>query len=88
MHDSKFEDVYFTLIGEMSPPYALPGIENAYIPGGECDRLYNEAMDAYERLLERLGVRESDPDVEIIIHNLLTIQHILCQKIYHYGKIL
>ena len=82
------EDIYFTLLGEMSPPYAIPGIENAYAPGGACDRYYNEAMEAYARLRDRLGVRDEDPDAEIIIGNLLAIQQILCEKMFRYGQLL
>ena len=80
--------VYYTLLGEISQPFQVPGVENAYADGSECDRFYNEVCDAYERLRLRLGVRDEDPDVEIIIGNLLSIQHTLCLKMFHYGQTL
>ena len=58
----------------------------AYIDGGECDRLYNEMSQAYERLRDRLGVVDEDTDVEIIINNLLRIQYILCEKMFRCGQ--
>jgi hypothetical protein len=84
----ELEDIYYTLLGEMSPPYAVPGIENAYAPGGECDQYYNEAMEAYQRLRERLGVQDEDEDIEIILGNFLGIQRILCEKMFRYGQLL
>lgn len=85
MEDRFAEDVYFTLIGEMSPPYALPGVENAYADGSECDELWNSVCDAYDRLRSRLHIADEDPDVETIIGSLLSIQHTLCIKMFQYG---
>ena len=85
MRNELAEMVYYTLIGEVSPPFAIPYVENAYAQGSECDKLYNEVCDAYDRLRLRLGVVDEDEDVEIIIGNLLSIQHTLCLKMYHCG---
>ena len=81
-----FEDIYFTLLGELASEYAVPGVENAYIPGGECDRLYNEICEARDRLYQRLGVQDEDPDVEIILGNHLLIQNILCEEMFRLGQ--
>ncbi len=80
MKNYEFEDIYYSLLVEMRTPHA--------VPGGECDRLYNEAMDAYERLCARLNKPGEDPDVEVVINNLLSIQRILCEKTFHYGRLL
>ena len=88
MLDRLEEMVYLTLIGEVSGTFRIPGVENAYAEGSECDRLYNELCDAYDRLRDRLGIRDEDPDVDVIIGNLLSIQHTLCLKMYHYGRTL
>jgi hypothetical protein len=82
------EDVYDTLCGEVHGEYAVPGVENAYADGGECDRLYNEMSQAYERLRDRLGVVDEDMDAEIMINSLLGIQRILCEKMFLYGQTL
>ena len=82
------EDVYDTLCGEVHGEYAVPGVENAYATGGECDRLYEEMCQAYERLRDRLGVVDEDMDAEIMINNLLGIQRILCEKMFFYGQTL
>ena len=88
MFDRLEEMVYLTLIGEVSGVFRIPGVDNAYAEDTECDRLYKELCDAYDRLRTRLGVLDEDPDVEIIIGNLLSIQHTLCLKMYHYGRAL
>lgn len=76
-------DVYDSLLGELLFP--VPGVENAFEDGGMCMELYQNMMDAYSRLLLRLGQKEDDPDVEIIINSLLAIQKELCLKMYWYG---
>ena len=86
MLDTLEEMVYQTLIGEVSGAFRIPGVENAYAEGSECALLYNEVCDAYDRLRDRLGIRDEDPDVEMILGNLLSIQHTLCLKMFHYGK--
>lgn len=82
------EDIYMTLCGEIEGEHAVPGVANAYAVGSACTRLYNEAMEAYERLRIRLGKCDEDPDAEIIIGNLLSIQHILCVEMFRYGQLL
>ena len=88
MKKYNFEDVYLTVCGEVHGAYAVPGVENAYATGSPCDLLYEEMSQAYERLRDRLGVIDEDPDVEIIINNLMRIQQILCEKMFFYGQTL
>ena len=86
MLDTLDEMVYLTLLGEISEPHRIPGVENAYAEGSPCDLLYQGLSDAYERLRIRLGTNSEDDDIELIIDNLLTIQHTLCLKMFHYGR--
>lgn len=79
------EDIYMTLCGEIEEANAVPGVENAYADGSQCDRLYTDIYQAYQRLCQRLGVEDEDADVEIIIDSLCRIQEILCEKMFHYG---
>lgn len=88
MKDYNFEEIYYTLLGEMDGRYVLPGVENAYAPDEECDRLYTEIIAARDRLRDRLGVSDEDPDLECILDNSLTIQRILCEKMFRYGQLL
>ena len=87
MKNDIFEDVYLTMLGELGEAYQLPGVENAFAPGGECDRLYGELTDARNRLQARLGLREEDPDLELIFNHFHSIQHILCEKMFRYGQL-
>lgn len=77
------EEVYFTLLGESCEP--VPGVENAFADGSVCDRCYNEMLDAYARLRDRLGVQDEDADVEIIINTLRKITDELCHQMFFYG---
>lgn len=61
-------------------------VENEYAEGKPCYNLYSEVFDAYGRICERLGKPDTDdPDVEIIINNLLNIGEHLSMKMYDYG---
>ena len=88
MQEYAFEDIYYTLCGEICEDDAVPSVENAYGEGSDCDVLYNEMSQAYARLRNRLGVVDEDADVEVIINNLLGIQRILCEKMFLYGRLL
>lgn len=82
-----FDDIYYTLCGDVLEEYAVPGIENVFAEGAVCDVLYTELQEAYERLRHRLGVDDEDEDIEVIINNLMDIQRILCERMYSYGKL-
>ena len=85
MEERFMEEVYDTLKGVLIPQVRVAGVENAFEPGGECERAYSQMLDAYERLCQRLGVEEEDDDVEIIIRSLMKIEGILCRKMFTYG---
>lgn len=81
------EDVYDTLRGLRNHGIAAEGVENLFVPGGECEGLYNRMLDANERLRLRLGVEDEDTDVETIISSLMGIERIVSFKMYEYGAI-
>ena len=85
MNEELFQQVYDTVRGLRVSDVA-EGVENAFEPGSFCDRRYGEMLAAYARLCERLGVREEDADVEVIISALLDIQEALCRMMFHYGE--
>lgn len=53
--------------------------------GKECELMYGEMLNPYSRLCERLGVKNEDADVEVIIHSLMNICDNLCCRMYEYG---
>lgn len=61
-------------------------VKNEFKEGELCGKLYREVYDANRRLCEKLGVEE-DPDVEVIIRNLLKIGEHQSMKMYDYGRI-
>ena len=85
MELGRVEAIYETLSGLRLPEAEVPGIENAYADGSLCQRNYSQMLDAYQRLCVRLHTREEDPDVEIIINNMLTIEKELAIKMFYYG---
>ena len=78
------ELVYESLIGELVDP--IEGVPNEFAPGSFCEKQYQEVLDAYARICERLGVIDEDADVEIIINSLLAIQRKLCLKMYDLAR--
>lgn len=80
------EAVYMTLTGDLCEENRVPGVENLYAEGAPCDRLYREMWDAYLRLLDRLGCKDEDPDVDIIIDSLLRICEIVGHGMYRCGE--
>lgn len=80
----KVDDVYYSLIGELVSQ--LPGIPNLFAEGMPCEKWYQEMLDAYEKLRERLGVCDEDEDVETMIHSFLMMQYALCVEMYRLGE--
>ncbi len=81
-----FDDFYETLIGVLIPEARVAGVENAFAPGEVCDLAYEDMRRAYERLLDRLGVRDEDPDLDTIVSDMEIIQKDLCRRMYRMGK--
>ena len=86
MKDKQIENIYYTLIGQMQEEFCVPGIENLFVDGSECDLAYDEMLEAYERLKNRLGIQNEDADIEIIINSLFKIQRLVAFKMFEYGK--
>ena len=74
------ELVYESLTGDLIVP--IKGVPNAFESRSFCEGKYQEMLDAYARLRDRLGVIDEDADVEIIIDSLLAIQRELCLKMF------
>ena len=85
MSINKMEWAYETMACHVVKDYRMPGVENAFAEGSYCLARYNDAMDAYERLRNRMGVVDEDNDVEIIISAFEDIQQELCYRMYRYG---
>ena len=77
-------DIYATLIGVIDEKHRIAGVENAFTPGSDCDRRYQEMLDCRERIQERLGT-EDDEDMEKLIVTLESIQATLCIKMFRLG---
>ncbi|MBE6917704.1 MAG: hypothetical protein E7470_07400 [Ruminococcaceae bacterium] len=85
MDTVKIESIYLTLIGQMEEAFCVAGVENLFEEGRECDCAYNQMLDAYARLRDRLGVENEDADVEQIIDALRKIEKIISMKMLEYG---
>jgi len=77
--------VYETVIGQRSGGSCVPGVEDAFAPGGICDQCYASVFQAYERLRNRLDVQDEDKDIECILDNLRTIEQEVAYQMYRYG---
>ncbi len=72
-----YEDIYFSLIGELIPEAALPWVPNAFVPGSPCAKALEQLYDAKYRLQERLNT-DDDPDIEEMMSAMDMIQQELC----------
>ncbi len=88
MNDEFAENVYLTLQGLLVPSACVPGVENLFETGSECDCCYNEMLLAYGRLCDRLGAGEEDCDVETILRCMMRICDLLALKMFEYGAAL
>ena len=75
-----YDEIYYSLVGEMAEDSALPWVPNAFSPGSECEQAYTRLLAARDRVSGKLGV-EDDPDLEQMLQEMLTIQRILCKKV-------
>ncbi len=75
-----YDEIYFTMLGQMEPTSALQWVPNAFAPNELCAKEYERMIQARDRLLDRLGV-DDDEDVEIILNALSVIQYFLCRQI-------
>ena len=82
MRKDQIENIYDTLIGQMQEDYCVPGVENLFADGSECELAYDEMLGAYARLRDRLGVTDEDTDVEMIINSLLKMLNLLFDGFY------
>ena len=81
-----FENTYESMLGLPVEEYALPDVDNAFVPGSFCDRQYARMRAAYERLCDRLKTGEEDPDLDVMVDAMENIQKELCRRIFHYAK--
>ena len=79
------ELVYFKLLDQLTDPERVPWVEAIYVPGHPCCEGYEEMLEAYSRLRERLGVNDEDPDCEIMINGLLRHGGALAMEMFRYG---
>lgn len=85
MKEQFAEQVYMTLQGQLMPEDMVSGVENIFENGGIGLKLYDEVLQAYQRICERLGVRDEDEDLEIIMRNMMEIEREVALRMYEYG---
>ncbi len=75
-----YDEIYYSLLGELTEEAALPWVPNAFAPSGECAEAYERLLEARNRILERLGVGE-DADLEQMLTEMDAIQRSLCRQV-------
>ena len=76
-----FDDIYETMTGQRVEGYEVPGIADAFGPGGCCEGLAEEAFRISQILSRRLGKQE-DKDLMALIAAQEAIQKQLCHQLY------
>lgn len=62
-------------------------VENEFLDGTPCSKLYKKVCDARLRLAERTGIDFEDRDILEIIESLEKIGRICALKMFDYGKL-
>lgn len=79
--------VYESLLGDLVPECALDWVEDIFVPGHPCFDSYSQMREAYLRACVRLGSREEDPDLEIMVNAMLDHCRIVALEMFRYGRI-
>lgn len=64
----------------------MPGVENLFAVGNTCERCYAEIRDAYDRICARLGQKDEDADLEIILNAEMEICRELSYAMFRHGE--
>ncbi len=75
-----YDEIYYSLIGELTADRALPWVDDAFAEGGVCHGAMLRLDAARQRLLERLG-REEDRDLDELLSASEEITRLLCRQI-------
>lgn len=79
--------VYESLLGDLVPEYALDWVEDIFVPGHPCYDSYSQMREAYLRVCARLGSREEDADLEIMVNTMLDLCRVVALEMFRYGRI-
>ena len=60
MRKDYMEWTYETMACGITEAYRMPGVEHAFSKDDVCMKRYGDAIDAYERLCQCLGVTDED----------------------------
>ena len=81
------EQVYETLMHMVTEENELPWVTPIFVQGNPCHDNYCQMHRAYERLRDRLGITDEDPDVEEMIDCLLEYARLLGLEMFRCGQI-
>ena len=63
------QQVYDTLIDELTEESKIAGVENAYQEGSDCGQLYDDVLKTGWALSKNMGIENGDmhPDIQLMI---------------------
>ena len=85
MQESFIELVYLTIQGQLIPKYMIADVEDIFTKDGIGLALYTNARDAYLRVCDRLGAKDYDPDLDVIINSMEDLAKEMAFRMYRYG---
>ena len=84
MEQSIVRRVYESMACDVCEEFMFPGVDNAFTPDSLCMNYYEKALNAKNRILNKLKT-DDDPDLALIFYYLDRIQEEVCFRMYHYG---
>ena len=85
MKNAFMEAVYGTLLGVLEDEACISDVQCLFEEGMPCHTLYSNMLAAYDRVRQRLGMENEDPDIEEIINSLLKISQITGYEMFCCG---
>lgn len=79
-----YDEIYYSLIGEMAEDTALPWVPNAFSPGSECEQAYTRLLAARDRVNQKMGAEE-DADLEQMPRKCLPSSASFAKKLWSCG---
>lgn len=80
-----FEEVYDSMLGQLVEECSLPWVNNIAYQGSEYEMDYSQMLEACQRLYDRLGVQDTDADVESIRCAYESMQKTVCRQMFANG---
>lgn len=80
------ETVYDSLHGFLLPACSLPWVEMVFYPGHPAHDNYEQMLILKNRIAQRLGTDDEDPELEALVDFMLAYSKSIALEMFRYGQ--